>query len=673
MAESKKEPLDKFDPISEELPSEDGAFSGDLLEDAFSQQNFALLFSPSDDNDEKSAHFKLVDDLKEMLAESESAMADYYPKWFAAERALYDIKGQHFDDNGCFCFEDKDGVEKHKFPITWSTLQTIVAYMMQVFVARENVFDVTSANETRLGAAKRVQAKLQSEFVESKGVEQFWRWFTAAFVFGVSAMEVSWEQREAQRTVLRPAEETMGGAQAAVAGEATYLRESENAIVFQGNTLTSLDPFATFYDPSVPLADAADKGDYLFTREWPSKIKIKRAVATKAITKPWADTWNATASRDFIEAEHIRDRVYFTDSKSRKKMQLDRGSAYIIPSDYWSDSELVSMNVTDGDVPQLWFFIMANKTQIVYAYPFDNDHQSHPFVVYEPLGDGVTTDPIGLSDLIGSLEHTADFLVNSRIAGTKTALNQKILYNPSLVDIDKLARTDGGLFIPMKRSSLATDPRQGLLDFTPKNPATSNFADLELIIRIADMITGMNDNVRGMPNSGGRKSATEVRTTVQQSGGRQSVNAMRASSQALSRMGKMMVMNDVQFLSEDFEQELFGVEGNPNDKISLQDFASPFTFPIHDGIMPLDKQGILQQFAQVFQTIAGDQELRGEFDIQAMFKQVALLSGVQNVESFRRKQPPQGAGLEQSLGGGSPVGGPPIEGGQHTGNPVQPA
>lgn len=641
MTESKKEPLDVFEPDTE-LQTEEAEVE--------QTGNFASLFSESDTDDEDSAHSLLLGDLTDMLAESEEAMAGYYAKWYAAELALYDIKGQLFDSDGCSTFKNEDDEDKHKFPLTWSTLQTIVAYMMQVFVAREYVFDVSSPDPSKLAAAKRVQEKLQSEFVESKGVEQFWRWFTAAFTFGVAAVEVSWEEREAQRTVLRPAEETVGAAQGV---EGRYTRSSENAIVFQGNTLSALDPFNTFYDPSVPLADAADKGDYLFTREWPSKIKVKRAIAAGLIEKPWKETWKTSVSADYVSEEHLRDRVSSISSKNRKRMQFDRGSAYIVPADYWSETTLREMGIEDADTPQLWFFIIGNKSQILYANPFDNDHQSHPFVVYEPLGDGVSTDPLGLHDLIGSLENTADFLVNSRIAGTRTALNQKILYNPALVDLDKLTQTDGGLYIPMKRSALATDPKLGLLDFTPKNPAGDNFTDLQLIVRIADMITGMNDNVRGMPNSGGRKSATEVRTTVQQSGGRQSVNAMRASSQALGSMGKMMVMNNVQFLDESFEQELYDNGGNPNEKISLQDFASPFTFPVHDGMMPLDKVGLLQQWAGLFQTIAGDQELRQGYDMDAMFKQLALFSGVQDVGTFRRKEEP--APVAQGAVPGQPV------------------
>lgn len=672
---------------------EGGVIDEELLDKVNTHQNVAYAFiDPTDkdytdlvieDDDGHNAHDKLLDDIIERLSESETAMCSFYGRWCEAETALFNMeapeeaKRQIFsaeDDRDEYRDDEEVEVPTHRYPLAWATLQTVVAYMMQTFVARPYVFELDSINSSDAAKATKVKKKLQSEFLHNKGVDLFWSWFSSCFTYGVGAIEVQWTKKIAMRSQLVRAENVAGASVGAEVGaNAATHREDNEAVIYEGNALYLTDPFALFPDPSVPLSMAAEKGDFLFARSFPSVLKIKKEVYANALTKPWKDVSNKKArnyaNTDATVAEHARERALQSNVGSRR-VQLDSGSMWIVPEDYWTDEEMVDLSITEPDKPQLWYFVVLNKTQILYAWPFENDFQKHPFVIVEPYGDNLTFDPRGINDYLSGLEDTASFLVNSRIAGTRTALNQKILYDDNVVDLESFTSTAGGLFIPMRASGLQKDPKQALLDFTPKNPTEGNFADLQLIVRIADMILGTNDNTRGMPHQGGRKSATEVRTANQQSSGRQAVNAMRVSSQGVVPMGEMMVMNNTQFLSEDFEQQLFGSEGDDTSKISLSDFSSAFTFPVHDGTIPLDKIALLSQWANIFGTMAADPELRQQYDINRIFGHMAMLGGVDNLDTFKAKAPPAGQGpvpaqpLVPAAGGAAPkrppgVGGAP--------------
>lgn len=621
-----------FEPPEDEADVEP-SFDEDIIAKVTSTGNFAFALDFDDLDDTESGYSKLLDHVCDELTRSEDTMNAYYDRWCAAEESLYNqiTTKQKYDANGC---ELKKADDEINFPLNWSLLQTIVAYMMQVFVAREFFVEVGVLKESDRLKAKRVQKKLQAEFVYNRGVEMAFRWFHSSFTYGIGPIEISWDKIDRNVHVLSETDDSLTGPVGGAVGlEGPVTRNVEEHTVYEGNTINVIDPFGFFPDPNVPMADVALKGDFIYYREFPSKSKLRRMSYDEDYVKPEKDAMQRPDRAWDNDSQHVLDRATINNTKN---VQIDRGSTYIIPEDYWTAEELEELGVVDADRPQMWYLVVLNKSQILWASPFESDHGMHPFVVLEPFGDGLTHTPLSLYDLIGTLENTANFLVRSRINGTKVALNQKIVYNPALIDIDNFTKTDGGVYIPLKRSGLETAAGNAIADFTPKPDTSRNFTDLELIIKIADMILGTNDNLRGQVNSGGRKSATEVRTSNQQSSGRQSVNAMRSSSQGVNVLGTIMVTNNVQFLSEDFEQELFGLDGmDESEKISLADFATHFTFPVHDGTMPHDKQALLEQWAQIFQAALGDPELRTQYNVGKLFEHIAVLGGADDIQSFR--------------------------------------
>jgi hypothetical protein len=68
---------------------------------------------------------------------------------------------------------------------------------------------------------------------------------------------------------------------------------------------------------------------------------------------------------------------------------------------------------------------------------------------------------------------------------------------------------------------------------------------------LADTITGVNDNMRGIQTAGGRRSATEARMSMQAGASRLSQMAVRISSQGMTDMAEQMLMNIQQFMPDE--------------------------------------------------------------------------------------------------------------------------
>ena len=81
-----------------------------------------------------------------------------------------------------------------------------------------------------------------------------------------------------------------------------------------------------------------------------------------------------------------------------------------------------------------------------------------------------------------------------------------------MVEMQDLKNGGEARIIRLKQAAYGQDVRMALNQLQVSDVTRTHMQDMSLFIRLADMITGVNDNLRAIQNSGGRKTATEVRT-----------------------------------------------------------------------------------------------------------------------------------------------------------------
>jgi len=170
-----------------------------------------------------------------------------------------------------------------------------------------------------------------------------------------------------------------------------------------------------------------------------------------------------------------------------------------------------------------------------------------------------------------------------------------------------------------------------------RDVTANHMADLQGFTRIADVLSGVNDNIRGIEEQdSSRRTASEVRISAQSAASRLADHARLISSQAITDLAMMMCVNYQQFLSEEFYLRLTGSDGlQVPMAINRDSVAGDFTFPIHDGTLPTDKVALVNVWKEIFQAIAPDPELRQQFDLGAMLDWIAKESGATNLKDFQ--------------------------------------
>jgi len=502
-------------------------------------------------------------------------------------------------------------------------------------------------------------------------------------LYGVGIFRTNWQVKLRNRTVWK----------SAGLGEST--RTKELRTVYEGNEVISVDPFNFFPDPNVPMAEVNRRGEYVFWRTYEGKHTIKRAEADGLLS--WVDYAGPRPTRNETRnGDSVRNARAYGDNLSADKdtetggvdyYQVDQGTIEIIPAE---------LGLSNRTWPEKWIFTILNGSQIVQAEPFDADHEMHPVAVTEPYTSGYGFGHLAIADYLAPMQDTMSWLINSHAANVRDVLNNSFVVDPGRIEMQDFANKvpGGARLLRLKSSARGTDVRQAIMQLQVQDVTSNHLTELQVFQRLGDVMSGVNDNLRGIESAGSRKTATEVRISGEAGASRLASIAKLISAQAMVDLQEQMVLNIQQNLTEGFYVQIVGEEGRESAQFVSPDMlVGDFHFPVHDGTLPIDKAAMAQAFSEVTQMIMQDQELRAGYDIVRLVNHLGDLAGAKGLENFQIEIQPQGPGagmpgapqMQPSAGGqggqgpqGNPMPPLPQQGGQPQvtpggGGPIDPA
>jgi len=621
-------------------------------------------------------HAFVLDYLLKRLKWSEQKMAQFYPRWQANEMRVqgfvtlpqYDAILKEMRETGRVKAPDEIVV-----PYSWATMQTIITYLLHTFGGRKPIFQVGAYRGEQVQRAKNMETILQYNADYERYIYHLYKYFSNGEAYGVAVQRQTWNRVERNKTIVRAPDAQMAQLMAMMGRNADPIRTNGKVVCFEGNSISVINPFMFFPDPRVPMVDVADKGEFVFWRDYQGRHLLLRAeaagqlkwvkyAADKTATHPWGATYGGDS---FAGIRALGDPL--TGGGTREwavapNIQVDQGSVEIIPSE---------LGLGSGTEPEKWLFTILNQSQIVQAEPLALNHGQHPVSVSEPNAFGHSFGQLATTDLLAPMQDLMSWLVNSHMYNVRASLNNLLVVDPQRVEIDDILDPLPGGIIRLKSTPWApADARTAVQQLPVQDITRANLSDFQLVTRMGNDLTGASDNLRGIQDSGGRKTATEVRTSFEAGGSRLAARAMMYSAMGLTQGAHQWTSNYQQFMTGDFEARILGQNGVMNSiRISPQDIEGDFFFPIHDGTLPLDKVASLDIWKEIWMAVAQDPsgQMQQVYDPIAIFRFMAQLGGAQNLDDFQRNPmngaPPQQpqitamnpAGIEQQVGAGNLV------------------
>jgi hypothetical protein len=206
----------------------------------------------------------------------------------------------------------------------------------------------------------------------------------------------------------------------------------------------------------------------------------------------------------------------------------------------------------------------------------------------------------------------------------------------------------------------------------------NHLSDLQRMYGMGERTMGVNDQIMGMLSTGGRKTATEVRTSTSFGVNRLKTVAEYFSATGFDPLSQMMLQNTQQYYDA---MQKFRIAGDLTNTAGLgfiqvdpQTIQGAYNFVPVDGSLPIDRYAQANLWKEILFGLKQMPEIALQYDTARIFEWVAQLAGLKNITQFKLQVQPDPMLLNMAkLGNIIPMGGrkpggagtkPPAGGGQ---------
>lgn len=591
-------------------------------------------------------HQFVLDYLLRRLNWAENRMAQFYPRFRANEqRHQAYVSLPDYDAILAKMRTDRAPPAPNNIivPYSWATHQTIVTYLLHTFGGRKPIVQVGAYRAEQVQRARNMETLLQFNYDYVMYIRHLYDLFTNGELYGLAIQRNTWCRKTQRKSLILPPSPQMMQLMGSYGAPANENRVTREVVSFEGNDISVISPYMFFPDPRVPMVEVANKGEFVFWRAHEGRHMLLRAEA--AGTLKWVqyagtgmDAYNAGGSSGdsaagfrALGSSLVNGGMDTTDTYGvGNNIQVDQGSVEIIPAE---------LGLGPSTTPEKWLFTILNKRQIVQAQPLDLNHNQHPISVCEPNAFGHSFGQIATADLNAPIQDLLSWLVNSHMFNVRASQNNFFFVDPNRVEMDDLLDPQPGGLVRLKSTPFGqVDPRMAVQQMAVGDVTKTHLQDFPLVQRMGDNLSGTSDNMRGQQDDGGRKTATEVRTSFEAGGSRLASRAMLYGAMAITPGAVQHSSNYQQLLSMEMELRILGADGQEHSvRISPTGIEGDFHFPIHDGTLPLDKVAMADVWQKLFLGIIQDPtgQMQREYNAPAVFRFLAKLSGAQNIDEFR--------------------------------------
>jgi hypothetical protein len=517
-------------------------------------------------------------------------------------------------------------------PYSYAMLMTSHTYYTSVFLARNPILQL----QGRHGEAQTAEMAMESLLdyqLSTGGLAPLFVWLLDVGKYGHGVLGHYWDEEDITVTesVLQP-KMFLG---VPLPGTEEAVSQTRTVKGFVGNRLYNVRPQDFFNDPRLPLG-RFQEGEYCITYDKVGWNKIQRGKAAgryynveRIKKEKYASGEEDTNSG--TEFQSPRDDLDVSQLEDTKPAWVSLYEFYweIVPSE-WGLSSSTQL--------EKWVFVIANKTTVISAQPLGLRHGKYPFDVIELEIDGYAIYNRGMLEILQPLNETIEWLFNSHFFNVRSALNNQFVVDPSRVVTKDLEDPNPGKLIRLKPAAYGSSVRDVVTQLPVSDITRANLSDVDVVGSIAQRILGVTDNVMGMVNAGGRKTATEVRSSTTFSVNRLKTTCEWFSTTGFTPLTQKLVVSTQQLYSLERKYRIVGDMAQWAERyinITPDDIQGFFDFTPVDGTMPVDRFAQANLWNQLLGTISRMPGIAMSYDLPKIFGFIAQLSGIKNINQFR--------------------------------------
>jgi hypothetical protein len=590
-------------------------------------------------------HKELLDHVRDLVKMSRSKMSDNYSAWDMQDQVF---RGERFPD-----VEDARQATKGKpvkmiVPNTFAQVMTFTSFLFLLFNQNRTFFELIPTGDEDYGdKQKDCELMLERDLRHNSFNGILFQLLLDIGRFGPGIIETCWTRDVVHAYVGR--EPTMieyGGTQV----ESRSGSEWREYVRFEGNLIRSISPYRWYPDTRFTLADF-QRGEFCASEEEYSIGQLRKLEAAGEVAgvdhieEFTSDMLKVRAgesrfSFDIVTETKRAAGTLWKPGKSEGVIIVTKAQVKLVPSKFTFGAK--DKKLGPEEFPILYHVWYANDNRIIRCEPAYYWHNMFSWTLAQFTPDMHHTVSLGLADLIYRLQDVISWHINSRITDVRRNLKGRFIVDPGGVDTASLDG-DGDVYLRSNVSKSGVDRWVKQLD--TRDITQAHLTDAELLGKIMQVVTGVNDNIMGQYNQG-RRSAQEARTVLSGAAGRMKLHGHLIWEHGLAPLGKMLLSNLRQSLSFDAYARAIGgrpeeqqarytvFQGTPEEIICGDDyFTFDSTLQSEKGFMAQSLQDLLGVILQS-DPVAAARMAQGINPVKIV-DEIQYLRGAGNSKRFR--------------------------------------
>lgn len=596
-------------------------------------------------------HKKLSERLRDFLRMSENKMKNRYAKMAQNEELFQAYIPEQDVDSLRRLNREQAGVPEYRtieLPYSFAAAMTSHAYYTSVFLARSPVLQLMARHGEPENKRVAIEALLAYQLTVGMAMLPLFVWLLDPSKYGYGVIGTFWdkEMQRIRQKVTQP-KTFLGMPIPDIKKPGSFMTETvdkvEDVIGYEGNRTYNVRAQDFFPDPRVAIVHF-QKGEFCARyvevawneiyqgQKGGERARYFNYAALKDLrAKSGADSSIATPSRD-------------QGGRTTELPNQTMAEAYNVPVGFIKGHEVFvkiipnEWGIDTGDVEEIWVFNIASNGAIFGAVPLGEYANKFPFDILLDEVDGYTCFPSSTLERVKPLSDVLTWLVNSHFYNVRQTLNNQFVVDPSMVVMKDVENPEPGKILRLKPAAYGKDVRMAVHQLVTQDVTAGHLGDMGMVSNFLERLTGASDAMQGMSEAGGRKTATEVRTSVSFGVNRHKTQCEWFSITGFGPYTQKMVQRTQQRYSQEKQFRIVGdlAQFSPAfATVTPDDISGFYDYEPVDGTLPVDRFAQAHLWQMLMQNLQNFPQVLMQYDIVKIFAWVANLGGIKNMAQFR--------------------------------------
>lgn len=590
-------------------------------------------------------HEQLVAALKTRLMMSSEERSKQHDKWEKADELFQAYMPETDADRVRKLEREQAGIPHYttiQIPYSYASLLTAHTYYASVFMGRSPVFQYQGTHGEPQTSEQAIEALMGYQYTNGGMAMPLYQWLLDPGKYGEGVIGHYWYEETIR--VVEWTERTPTFMGIPLPGAPKKKERVESDVPgYHGHKLFNVRPYDFFPDPRVPIMrfqDGEFAGRYVEIgwHEFLEGAEDGRYFNVEAVREGRGNGQGGSTGSGFMAQSRLGGRNVTLPNENSIPAYDNMWPGVVCAYEVYAKVIPSEWGLGTGKRVELWWFVITTQGVLIGARAVGKMSNRFPFEVLAGELDMYGLFTRGMLETLKPLNDILSWLINTHFYNVRKVLNDQFVVDPSMVVMKDMEDPRPGKLIRLKPEAYGRDVRTMISQLQVVDVTKQHVQDAQIIMDLLQRVPGVTDNVMGMVNDGGRKTATEIRTSSNFGINRLRVMCEMFSAQGFGPLAGELYKCTQQYYTLDRKYRIMGSMAELAEnymQVQPSDIAGSFDFVPVDGTLPIDRFAMANLWKELMSTAVTIPAIGQQYDFAKIFSYVANLGGIKNLNSFR--------------------------------------